>query len=105
MSSIDSVSPRQLGGPIFIGQVSGQVARAGGAALLSFMALLSVNLAIINLLPIPVLDGGHLVLLLVEKVKGSPVNPRIYEKLLLVGFVLIILLMVFVTYNDIRRLL
>jgi regulator of sigma E protease len=76
------VSTREIGGPIFIGQVSGQLARLGLPALFDFMALLSVNLAILNILPIPVLDGGHLVFLLVEGVRGKPLSVAARMRLL-----------------------
>ena len=97
------ISPRNLGGPILITQVSGDAARAGLEALLSFMALLSVNLAVLNLLPIPVLDGGHLVFLLIEAVRGRPVSLEQRIRLTKVGFVLILMLMTFAIGNDLVR--
>lgn len=98
------VSPREIGGPIFIGQLSGQLARVGLAALLEFMALLSVNLAILNLLPIPVLDGGHLVFLAVEGVRGRPLSLKSRMRLIQVGLFILLGLMVFVFTNDILRI-
>lgn len=90
-----------LGGPIRIAQMSGQVAELGLVSLLLFTAFLSVNLGLINLLPIPVLDGGHLVFYLVEAVRGRPLGERTQEYSFRIGLALIIALMVFVTWNDI----
>ena len=98
-----SVSPRTLGGIITIGVVTYDRAEKGLVNLLYFLAILSVNLAIINLLPIPVLDGGHLVFLLIEKVKGAPVSDRIVGVGHAIGLALILALIVFVTFNDIQR--
>jgi len=97
------ISPRNVGGPILISQVSGEAARAGIEALLNFMAVLSVNLAILNLLPIPVLDGGHLVFLLIEGVRGRPVSLEQRVRLTKVGFFLILVLMTFAIGNDLVR--
>ena len=72
---------------------------------LYFLALLSINLAFVNVLPIPVLDGGHLLFLLIEKIKGSPVSVRVFQYSQVLGLVLVLALVVFVTYNDILRLL
>jgi regulator of sigma E protease len=98
------ISTREIGGPILIGQMSGQFARRGFAALIAFMALLSVNLAVLNLLPIPVLDGGHLVFLAIEGVRGKPLSLSARLRLTQLGMVLLIALMVFVFTNDIVRL-
>lgn len=97
------VSPKNIGGIITIGTVSYHVAAAGLAKLFFFLCLLSVNLAFINVLPIPLLDGGHLMFLVIEKIKGSPVSDRIMGYSQMVGVVLILSLMVYVTYNDIVR--
>ena len=78
-------------------------AEQGFGKLLFFLAILSLNLAIINILPIPVLDGGHLVFLACEAVKGGPLSDRAMGYANVVGFVLILALMVFVTFNDIVR--
>ncbi|RME29243.1 MAG: RIP metalloprotease RseP [Candidatus Zixiibacteriota bacterium] len=99
------VSPRMVGGPLFIAQQSGREASKGPSSLFVFMALLSINLAVLNVLPIPVLDGGHLVFLLIEKIKGSPVTMRARLIAQQVGFVLLLALIVMVTYNDILRLI
>lgn len=98
------VSPREIGGPILIGQISGQAARAGFAALVGFMAFLSVNLAVLNLLPIPILDGGHLVFLAIEAIKGSPVSQQLRARLSQLGFIVLMALMVWVFTSDVLRL-
>jgi len=100
-----SVSGDNMGGIIAISQVSYAWAGMGLAKLIFFLCMLSLNLAFLNVLPIPVLDGGHLFFLLVEKVKGSPVNERVLGYSQMVGLVLILGLVVFVTFNDLRRLL
>ncbi len=97
------VSVKMVGGPLFIAQQSGREAEKGAASLFFFMALLSVNLAVLNILPIPVLDGGHLVFLAIEKIKGSPVSVRARMIAQQVGVVLLLSLIVFVTYNDVLR--
>jgi regulator of sigma E protease len=97
--SIDTV-----GGPIMIAQMAGDQAKAGISSLFQFIAVISVNLAIINLLPIPVLDGGHLLFFLIEAVKGRPVNLKVREIAQQVGMVILIMLMILVFYNDITRL-
>ncbi len=99
------VSAREIGGPILIGQLSGQLARAGLAPLFDFMALLSVNLAILNMLPIPVLDGGHLVFLLIEGIRGRPLSVAARMRLIQAGLFLLLGLMVLVFTNDILRLI
>jgi regulator of sigma E protease len=101
---IRDISPREIGGPILIGQVSGQFARLGLDALISFMAFLSVNLAILNLLPIPVLDGGHLVLLLLEGIRGKPISLALRIRLTQVGLFLLLGIMVLVVANDLLRI-
>ena len=100
-----SLSAKTLGGPIMIAQLAGEHARAGITDFIFFIALLSVNLGILNLLPIPVLDGGHLVFFLIEAVSGRPVNLKMREMAQQVGIFVLILLMVFVFYNDISRVL
>lgn len=97
-------SARDLGGPILIGQLSGRAARAGVAVLIHFMALLSVHLAVLNLLPIPILDGGHLLFLGVEAVRGRALSLEMRARLSQVGFILILALMVWVITADVLRL-
>lgn len=99
------VAGSELGGPILIGQLAGQTARLGPEAFLAFMALISVNLAVLNLLPIPVLDGGQFLFLLAEAVLRRPLSLKLRERLTGVGLILILLLMVFAFANDIRRLI
>ncbi len=89
-----------LGGPLKIAQLSGQVASLGIASLVSFIALLSVNLGLINLFPIPILDGGHLLFYLFEAVRGRPLPPRAQELGFRAGLALIAALFLFVTWND-----
>jgi len=97
------VDVSNLGGPVVIGKYAGLTARAGFDVLLEFLALLSVNLAVLNILPIPVLDGGHLLFLLIEKLKGSPVSVKSRLIAQQIGMAFIIILIIFVTYNDITR--
>ena len=97
------VSAENLGGIVTIGVVSNTFAEKGLAKLFFFLCMLSVNLALLNVLPIPVLDGGHLFFLLVEGIKGSPVSERTLGYSQIVGLVLILSLMVYVTYNDVAR--
>jgi len=94
----------ELGGPLRIAQLSGTVAEAGLVSTIWFMALLSINLGLINLFPIPVLDGGHLVFYLAEAIRGRPLGARIQEWASMAGLSLVIGLMVFVTWNDIVQL-
>ncbi len=94
----------QVGGPVAIAKYTGEVARFGIIYLLQFIAILSLNLAIINILPIPALDGGRLIFLLVEKLKGRPMRQEIEGVLHLVFFWALIALIVFVTYKDIVNL-
>ena len=98
------ISPKTLGGPILIAQIAGAQVQEGFIPFILFMALLSVNLAILNLLPIPVLDGGHLLFFVIELVSGREVNLRWREMAQQVGFVVLILLMIFVFAMDIERL-
>lgn len=94
----------ELGGPLRIAQLSGQVAELGLASLVSFMAILSVNLALINLFPIPMLDGGHLLFYAAEAIRGRPLPPRAIEYGFRAGFALLIALFVFATWNDLSSL-
>jgi len=98
------ISTNTLGGPIMIAQMAGDSAKAGVGSLISFIAVISINLAIINLLPIPVLDGGHLLFFAIEAVKGRPVSIKVREVAQQVGLFILILLMILVFYNDITRI-
>jgi len=93
-----------LGGPLLIAQMAGEQARQGFLALLLFSGILSVNLAVINLLPVPMLDGGHLVFYGIEALRGRPLSPRTQERIQKVGLALLIALMILVFYNDLARL-
>lgn len=99
------MSADQLGGPIRVAQASGQIATLGVAALLQLAAVLSVSIGLLNLMPIPVLDGGHLFLYAIEAVRGKPVSAHVQEIAFRVGMVMILSLMVFATWNDISRLI
>lgn len=96
-------SPRTLGGPLAIGQLSGQAARVGLETFFQFMALLSVNLAVLNLLPIPVLDGGQLLFLGVEAVRGRPLSIEQRLRLANVGLIIVVGIMVWAITNDFLR--
>ncbi len=98
------VAGKELGGPILIGQLAGQTARLGLDAFLGFMALISVNLAVLNLLPIPLLDGGQFLFLLAEGIMRRPLSLKVRERLATVGFVMLILIMLLAFGNDFRRL-
>jgi regulator of sigma E protease len=97
------VSARELGGPITIARLAGERAQSGLKNLLEFMAFLGVNLGVLNLLPIPVLDGGHLFFFAAEAVFRRPVEARVREVAQQVGLVLLVSLMLFAVYNDIYR--
>jgi regulator of sigma E protease len=94
----------QLGGPIRIAQVSGQVATAGFVPLPHLAAVLSVSIGLLNLFPIPLLDGGHLLFYLVEAVRGRPLSERAQEFGFRIGLAIVVMLMIFATFNDILRL-
>ncbi|MBA2688974.1 MAG: RIP metalloprotease RseP [Gemmatimonadaceae bacterium] len=98
------VSAKELGGPIAIAQASVQAARGGFEPLLLLIAFISINLAVFNLLPIPILDGGQILIMLLEAAKGSPFSMKTREYVLKAGLGAILLLVAFVMYNDIRRL-
>ena len=98
------ISTKTLGGPLMIAQMAGQQAEQGASSLLFFIALLSINLAIINFLPIPVLDGGHLVFFFIEAVTGRPVNVKFREIAQQAGIFVLVTLMIYVFYNDITRM-
>jgi regulator of sigma E protease len=94
----------QLGGPIRIAQVSGQVATAGFAALLHLTAVLSVSIGLLNLFPIPLLDGGHLLFYAIETIRGRPLSERAQELGFRIGLAIVLVLMIFATFNDILHL-
>jgi regulator of sigma E protease len=98
------VSPKQLIGPVAIAQLSGESAQLGWVALFGLMASISLNLGLVNLMPIPVLDGGHIFMMALEGIARRDFSMRVKEKVLLAGFVLILMLMVTVIYNDLTRI-
>ncbi len=105
MKMIQRVIPAsQMGGPILIAQLAGQQFEAGWFNLLHFMGVISVNLGIINLFPIPVLDGGHLMFFSIEAIRGKPLNESAMEMSQRIGLALLISLMIFVFYNDLVRI-
>ncbi|MFQ5901086.1 MAG: RIP metalloprotease RseP [Thermodesulfobacteriota bacterium] len=101
---VGDIPAKTLAGPIGIAQMTGQVAKRGFTSLLAFMALLSINLGILNLLPIPILDGGHLVFFTIESITGKPLSEKKLEIAQKIGFMFLMLLMALAFYNDILRL-
>ena len=95
----------QLGGPIRVAQASGQMATLGIVALFHLAAVLSVSIGLLNLMPVPVLDGGHLVFYAIEAIRGKPVGQSAQEIAFRIGLVMVLSLMVFATWNDISRLI
>jgi regulator of sigma E protease len=104
-SVTDGDGLEQVAGPVGIADLVGDAADRGLAALFSFVALISINLAVLNLLPIPALDGGRIVFSLIEAVRGKPIPPNVARWTNGIAFALLILLMLIITYNDILRLL
>jgi regulator of sigma E protease len=94
-----------IGGPILIAQIAGETARQGIVTFLSFLALISINLAILNLLPVPVLDGGHLLFFVIEGIIRRPISLKVKEVALQIGLVLLVVLMVLAFYFDIARII
>lgn len=102
---IGDVSMRNISGPIAIAGYAGESAQAGLAAFLSFLAIVSISLGVLNLLPVPIFDGGQIVYQLAEWIKGAPLSERALIFGQQLGILLVILLMGFVFYNDISRVL
>ena len=100
-----SIPADQIGGPILIFQIYGEQAEQGFNEFIRLTALLSINLGLINLLPIPILDGGHILFFLIELVKGRPVSEKNRERAQQAGLLMLISLMVFAFYNDILRVI
>jgi len=98
------ISAKTIGGPLLIAQLAGQMAKAGTLSLIIFMAVISINLVILNVLPIPVLDGWHLLIFLIEGIIGKPVSLKLRERAQQIGIFLIILIMLLVFYNDLSRI-
>ena len=99
-----SRTAEELGGPLRIAQLSGEMAQGGTINLIFFMAALSINLGLINLFPIPMLDGGHLVFYAAEAVRGRPLSQRVQEYGFRFGLILVLMLMIFATWNDLVNL-
>ena len=97
-------SPKQLMGPVAMAQLSGESAQLGVIALFALMAQISLNLGLLNLLPIPILDGGHIFIMALEGLVRRDFSLRLKEKMLMAGFVVLITLMVTVIYNDLTRI-
>ena len=102
---VGSASLKLIGGPVFIAQTAGETARMGVVSLFSFIAVLSVNLALVNSLPIPVLDGGHILFLIIEKIQGRPLSLKQRAIMQQIGFAFLLCLIILVTYNDFARLI
>jgi regulator of sigma E protease len=101
---IGDVDTSQLGGPVKIAKITGQVAELGITPFFSIMAYISISLGLINLFPIPMLDGGHLMFYLIEKIKGKPLHQKTQENFFRIGLFLLFSLMFFVTFNDLKDL-
>jgi regulator of sigma E protease len=99
-----SLSIKTLGGPVMIAQMSGQAAAAGLSAFLSLLAMISISLGILNLLPIPVLDGGLILFLVIEAVRKKPVSRKVMEVSQSIGAAVLIMLIAVVSYNDVMRM-
>lgn len=99
--AVGKIKARELAGPVGIYKITADFAKSGFMVLLSFVAFLSVNLSVINLLPIPVLDGGHVVFLLIEGIRRKPLNEKFVETCQKIGFILLMALIIFTLYNDI----
>ena len=99
------MSAKSLEGPVRIAQLSGDAAREGAYAFIGLMAMVSLNLAIFNLMPIPILDGGVILMLLVEMVMGRDLSLPVKETVMKVGFLFLMVVVVFVIYNDIQKVL
>jgi regulator of sigma E protease len=99
------ISAKLLTGPVGIAQMSGQAAKAGPSAFIVFMAMVSLNLAVVNLMPLPILDGGSVVMLIIEMVMRRDLSMSVKEAVFKVGFVFIMMLVAFVLYNDITKIL
>ena len=99
------LSLSNLSGPVGIYTIVGETRESGFASILQLVALLSLNVGFINLLPFPAFDGGRILFLIIEKIKGSPVKTEAENLIHTIGFILLMLLMLYITFNDILRLL
>ena len=98
------ISLTMLSGPVGIFKVVGMYSKAGFVNLISLLCLICINVGFINILPLPAFDGGHVLFIIIEKIKGSKVDPKIENTVHNIGFILLMLLMILVTYNDIMKL-
>lgn len=98
------VKVNQLSGPVGIYSIVGEQSKAGISNILYLMAFLSINVGFLNLIPLPAFDGGHILFIVIEKIKGSPVSPKVENMIHTVGLFLLMILMVYITFNDILRL-
>ena len=98
------VKVNQLSGPVGIYSIVGEQSKSGVSNILYLMAFLSINVGFLNLIPLPAFDGGHILFIIIEKIKGSPVSPKVENMIHTVGLFLLMLLMVYITFNDILRL-
>ena len=101
---IGRLSAKLLSGPVGIYNVVGVYSKAGITSIMSLLALICINVGFINILPLPAFDGGHVLFIVIEKIKGSRVNPKVENIIHTIGFILLLILMVLVTYNDIIKL-
>jgi len=99
-----NIPVNSLSGPVGIYSIVGQVRNQGLASIMSLIALLCINVGVINLLPFPAFDGGRILFLIIEKLKGSPVSPKVENTIHSIGFILLMILMVYITFNDILKL-
>ena len=102
--NLSKADTSQLGGPIRIAKISGQVAEFGVLAFISMMAYISISLGLVNLFPIPMLDGGHLMFYTFEKILGRPLSQKTQEGFFRIGIFLLLTLMFFTTFNDLKDL-
>jgi regulator of sigma E protease len=98
------VKVNQLSGPVGIYSIVGESSKQGISSILYLMAFLSINVGFINLLPLPAFDGGHILFIIIEKIRGSPVSSKTENTIHTIGLFLLMLLMVYITFNDIIKL-
>ncbi|MGB9613292.1 MAG: site-2 protease family protein, partial [Candidatus Margulisiibacteriota bacterium] len=101
---VGKISLADLAGPVGIAQITGKYAQAGIISFLHFTALISVNIAVLNLLPIPALDGGHIFFAILEMIRKKKIDPKLENKINFWGLVILLILMALVTINDLNRL-
>ena len=102
---VGDISSKNIGGPLTIAKTAGDAAEQGTSSLVFLMAMLSINLGVLNLLPIPILDGGHLLFFFIEAIRRKPLEDRQRELAQQVGLVLLVGIMIFAFWNDIERLI